>query len=87
MGDVWAMFKKYPPFLNNSEKKISQTVETLNKCGLTMILKRLPQCIGLSVESVKEKTEFLVKEMTTKGCGFNPCCTWVQPGEENCTKM
>jgi mTERF domain-containing protein len=34
VGDVWAMFKKCPSFLNFSENKIVQTWETLKKCGL-----------------------------------------------------
>ncbi|CDY39798.1 BnaA09g10500D [Brassica napus] len=69
VNDVWAMFKKYPPFLNNSEKKkMEKAIDTLlclgfSKGDLTVILKRFPQFIGLSAESLKEKTEFLVKEM------------------------
>ncbi|CAN6864293.1 unnamed protein product [Brassica oleracea] len=105
--DVWAMFKKYPPFLNNSEKKkkITRGFETMKKCGLledeelrsvvkmfpqclgfseenilnsvetflglgfsrdeiAMMVKRLPASIGYSGETVKKKTEFVVKEMS-----------------------
>ncbi|KAL1213270.1 Transcription termination factor MTERF5 [Cardamine amara subsp. amara] len=103
VGDVWAMFKKCPIFMNHSEKKICQTFETLKKCGLledqvVSVFKKFPQCIGsseqkiansietfiglgftrdefvemvkrfpsclnLSAETVKKKTDFVVKEM------------------------
>ncbi|KAG2302645.1 hypothetical protein Bca52824_031296 [Brassica carinata] len=56
-----------------SDKTIKGRVEVYKRLGFTlwasaemsfvMIVKRFPQCLGLSVELVKKKTEFLVKEM------------------------
>ncbi|EOA34091.1 hypothetical protein CARUB_v10021598mg [Capsella rubella] len=68
VGDVWAVFKKWPNFLTHSEKKILNTVETYLGLGFSrgefvMLVKRFPQGIGLSAETVKKKTEFLVKKM------------------------
>ncbi|KAL1226114.1 Transcription termination factor MTERF4 [Cardamine amara subsp. amara] len=66
--DVWVVFKKWPSFMKNSEKKIENSIETFLGLGFTrdefaIIVKRYPICIGLSAESVKKKTEFLVKKM------------------------
>ncbi|CAA7029826.1 unnamed protein product [Microthlaspi erraticum] len=66
--DVWAIFKKWPQFLINSEVKILNSKKTFLGLGFSgdefvMMVKRFPQCIGLSAESLKKKTEFLVKEM------------------------
>ncbi|CAF2040132.1 unnamed protein product, partial [Brassica napus] len=54
--EVWALFKK------------PNSVETFLELGFSrdefvMIVKRYPQCLGLSVETVKKKTEFLVNGM------------------------
>ncbi|XP_024015294.1 calcium-dependent protein kinase 19 isoform X1 [Eutrema salsugineum] len=68
VDDVWAMFKKCPLFLALSEKKIMNSVETFIGLGFSrdevaMMVKRFPQCIGYSAESVEKKTEFIVKKM------------------------
>ncbi|CAA7029839.1 unnamed protein product [Microthlaspi erraticum] len=68
VGEVWEMFRKYPPCIGFSEKKILSSVETYLELGftrdeVTMMVKRFPSCIGLSAETVKRKTEFLVKQM------------------------
>ncbi|CAH8353472.1 unnamed protein product [Eruca vesicaria subsp. sativa] len=70
VGDVWAMFKKYPPFLNNSEKKISQTVETLKKYGLQedeilSLFEKFPQYISYSDKKMEKGIETLL------GLGFS----------------
>ncbi|OAP11835.1 hypothetical protein AXX17_AT1G55770 [Arabidopsis thaliana] len=69
--DVWVIFKKWPYSLKYSEEKITQTIETLKMCGLrgfsrdecVMIVTCFPMCFGLSAETVKKKTEFVVKKM------------------------
>ncbi|EOA34135.1 hypothetical protein CARUB_v10021637mg [Capsella rubella] len=66
--DVWAMFKKFPCFLGLSEKKTANSIETFIGLGLTrdeftFMVKRFPSCLNFSAESVKKKTEFLVKKM------------------------
>ncbi|KFK22066.1 hypothetical protein AALP_AAs50016U000200 [Arabis alpina] len=103
VGEIWEIFKKWPWYLHYSERKITQTLETLKKCGVledgarsmlkkfpqcigyseqkivnsidtflglgftrnevTMMVKCLPPCIGLTAETVKKKTEFVVKQM------------------------
>ncbi|KAF3500146.1 hypothetical protein F2Q69_00041084 [Brassica cretica] len=92
--DVWAIFKEWPIFLGYAEKNIADSIETFLELGFSrdefvMTVKRHPQCLGLSVETVKKKTEFLVKEMgfADKGSGFKPFSTWKQPGEEDVTKV
>ncbi|CAL9237802.1 unnamed protein product [Arabidopsis halleri] len=70
VGDVWEMFKKWPCFLNNSEKKISQTFETLKKCGLPedvvlSLLKKFPQCINASEQKILNTID------TFLGLGFS----------------
>ncbi|CAA7029832.1 unnamed protein product [Microthlaspi erraticum] len=67
-GDVWEIFKKSPIFLALSEKKIANSVEAFVGLGfsrdeITRILKNFPWCVNLSAETVKKKTEFLVKKM------------------------
>ncbi|KAL1226105.1 Transcription termination factor MTERF4 [Cardamine amara subsp. amara] len=69
VDDVWAVFKKWPNFLTQSEKKIENAIETLLALGFSrdeseMLLKRFPQGIGLSAETIKTKTELLVKKMS-----------------------
>ncbi|KAL0693796.1 hypothetical protein Bca4012_060976 [Brassica carinata] len=61
--DVWAIFKKCPNFLVYSDKNIADSLWASAEMSFVMIVKRFPQCLGLSVELVKKKTEFLVKEM------------------------
>ncbi|KAF3568158.1 hypothetical protein DY000_02012720 [Brassica cretica] len=68
VNDVWAIFKKRPNFLKYSDKNIADSVETFLELGFSrdefvMIVKCYPQCLGLSVETVKKKTEFLVNGM------------------------
>ncbi|CAH8389872.1 unnamed protein product [Eruca vesicaria subsp. sativa] len=66
--DVWGMFRTFPCSLAYSERKITNTFETFLGLGVTrdefakMVMTN-PRCIGLSEESVKKKTEFLVKKM------------------------
>ncbi|KAL0736858.1 hypothetical protein Bca4012_013068 [Brassica carinata] len=72
VDDVWAMFKKYPPFLNNSEKKISQTVETLKKCGLHQdeilsLFEKFPQCISYSEQKMEKAIATLLCLGFSKG--------------------
>ncbi|CAF1840148.1 BnaC04g19840D [Brassica napus] len=68
--DVWEMLKMWPLSLTHSEKKISQTFETLQNCGLLedeicslSVQEFSTVCIGLSADTVKKKTEFVVNEM------------------------
>ncbi|XP_010430221.1 PREDICTED: transcription termination factor MTERF2, chloroplastic-like [Camelina sativa] len=68
VGDIWAMFKKYPIFLGVSEKKILNCVETFlglgfNRDEFRTMVKCHPACFGYSAELVKKKTEFVVKKM------------------------
>ncbi|XP_019082750.1 PREDICTED: uncharacterized protein LOC104705172, partial [Camelina sativa] len=68
VGDVWTVFKRWPNFLTHSEKKILNTVETYIGLGFSrdefmMVVRRFPQGIGLSAETIKKKTELLVKKM------------------------
>ncbi|CAA7059475.1 unnamed protein product, partial [Microthlaspi erraticum] len=68
VGETWEMFKKWPQFLILSEKKIMNSMETFLGLGIsrdefTKMVKRLPSCIGFSEETVKKKTQFLVKKM------------------------
>ncbi|KAF8109863.1 hypothetical protein N665_0090s0045 [Sinapis alba] len=72
VGVVWVMFRKYPPFLNNSEKKISQTVETLKKCGLhedeiLSLFEKFPQCISYSEQKMEKAIETLLCLGFSKG--------------------
>ncbi|KAF8047863.1 hypothetical protein N665_2798s0003 [Sinapis alba] len=67
-GDVWEIFKKNPLFLALSEKNVLKSFETFIGLGFSRdefvtMVKQCPQCVGLSAETVKKKTEFLVKEM------------------------
>ncbi|KAH0909660.1 hypothetical protein HID58_032981 [Brassica napus] len=62
--DVW----RFPQCIGVSEKNILNSVETFIGLGFSredvaMMVKRLPPCIGYSVETVKKKIEFVVKEM------------------------
>uniref|UniRef100_A0A1J3J1K9 Transcription termination factor 3, mitochondrial n=1 Tax=Noccaea caerulescens TaxID=107243 RepID=A0A1J3J1K9_NOCCA len=66
--EILSAFKKFPQCISYSEQTIENSIGTLLGQGfsrdeLTMMFKRYPQCIGLSAESMKKKTEFLVKEM------------------------
>ncbi|CAA7029847.1 unnamed protein product [Microthlaspi erraticum] len=68
VGETWEIFKKCPTFLKYSESNILSSMETFLGLGFSrdefvMIVKYLPQCIGYSSETVKEKTEFVVKQM------------------------
>ncbi|CAH8359098.1 unnamed protein product [Eruca vesicaria subsp. sativa] len=62
------MFKRCPLFFNISEKKILNSIETFVGLGFSrdefaMMVKNFPACLNYSAESVKQKTEFVVKEM------------------------
>ncbi|CAA7029838.1 unnamed protein product [Microthlaspi erraticum] len=68
VGDVWEIFKKCPVFLALSEQKMESSIETYLGLGFSedefkTMLKRCPSCLNLSAETVKKKTEFLVKQM------------------------
>lgn len=62
------MFKKYPRCIGFSEQNILNSVETFlglgfNKDEVMMMVKCYPPCHNLPAESIKRKTEFLVKKM------------------------
>ncbi|KFK40631.1 hypothetical protein AALP_AA2G021700 [Arabis alpina] len=66
--EVLSVLKKCPQCFIASEQQMDNFVETFLGLGftrdeLTMLFKRFPQLISLSAESVKKKTEFLVKKM------------------------
>ncbi|EOA34358.1 hypothetical protein CARUB_v10021881mg [Capsella rubella] len=66
--EVRQVLKKYPQFVRISEQKILNFIETCLGLGFSrdefvMIVKCFPMCLGLSVETVKKKTEFVVKKM------------------------
>ncbi|EOA35216.1 hypothetical protein CARUB_v10020367mg [Capsella rubella] len=68
VDDIWEIFKKTPTVLKVSKKKILNSFETFLGLGFSraeflMMVKRYPPCIEYSLESVKRKNEFLVKEM------------------------
>ncbi|KAL1226102.1 Transcription termination factor MTERF15 [Cardamine amara subsp. amara] len=70
VGDVWAIFKKWPFALKFSEEKITQTFETLKKCGLNenevlQVLKKYPQFIRTSEQKILNSIE------TFLGLGFS----------------
>ncbi|CAH2048030.1 unnamed protein product [Thlaspi arvense] len=70
VGDIWAIFKKFPIFLTLSEKKITQNFETMKKCGLLedevrSVVKKFPQCIGVSEKNILNSIE------TFLGLGFS----------------
>ncbi|CAF2153096.1 unnamed protein product [Brassica napus] len=65
---VWEVFKKYPNLLKVSENKILNFIETLLGLGFTrdevmVMVKCFPRCITHSTTVVKEKVEFVVKQM------------------------
>ncbi|XP_020890707.1 transcription termination factor MTERF4, chloroplastic, partial [Arabidopsis lyrata subsp. lyrata] len=67
-NEVLQVLKKYPQFIRISEQKILSLIETFLGVGFSrdecvMIIKGFPMCFGLSAETVKKKTEFLVKKM------------------------
>ncbi|ESQ31940.1 hypothetical protein EUTSA_v10004187mg [Eutrema salsugineum] len=66
--EVRTILKKYPECVGTSEEKIVNSFETFLGLGFRkdeflMIIKRHPQCLGLAADTVKTKTEFLVKKM------------------------
>ncbi|KAL0836704.1 hypothetical protein Bca101_088594 [Brassica carinata] len=65
---VWEVFKKCPNLLMVSENKILNFIETFLGLGFTrdevmVMVKCFPQCITHSTMVVKEKVEFVVKQM------------------------
>ncbi|CAH2047978.1 unnamed protein product [Thlaspi arvense] len=65
IASLWEMFKKWPFALKFSEKKITQTFETLKRCGLLenevmSLLKRNPQFIRISEEDIVNSVETLI---------------------------
>ncbi|XP_010473417.1 PREDICTED: transcription termination factor MTERF2, chloroplastic-like [Camelina sativa] len=68
VDDVWEIFKKTPSVLKVSKKKILNSFETFLGLGYSrseflIMVRRYPPCIEYSLESVKRKSEFLVKKM------------------------
>ncbi|CAE5962410.1 unnamed protein product [Arabidopsis arenosa] len=66
-NEVLQVLKKYPQFIRMSQQKILNFIETFLGLGFsrdefTMIVKCFPMCFGLSAETVKKKTEFVVKK-------------------------
>ncbi|ESQ49508.1 hypothetical protein EUTSA_v10022427mg [Eutrema salsugineum] len=66
--EVLSVLKKRPECMRASEEKIVNCVETFLGLGFSgdevvAMVKCFPTCFGLSAETVKKKTEFLVKEM------------------------
>ncbi|KAL1226112.1 Transcription termination factor MTERF15 [Cardamine amara subsp. amara] len=66
--EILSVLKYFPRCFHSSEQKILSNIETLLGLGFTrdelaMMIKRSPQCVGYSSESVKKKTEFVVKKM------------------------
>ncbi|CAH8352769.1 unnamed protein product [Eruca vesicaria subsp. sativa] len=63
--EILVAFKKFPQCIGASEHNCVETFLGLgfSKDEVAVIFKRLPHCIGYSAETVKKKTEFLVKEM------------------------
>ncbi|KFK40630.1 hypothetical protein AALP_AA2G021400 [Arabis alpina] len=66
--NIWEIFKLTPSFLKVSKNKILQSMETFLGLGFSrdefaMMVKRYPACIEYSAESVKRKTEFILKKM------------------------
>ncbi|XP_010430303.1 PREDICTED: transcription termination factor MTERF4, chloroplastic-like [Camelina sativa] len=67
-NEVIQVLKKYPQFIRISEQRILNFLETFLGLGFSrdefaMILKCFPMFFGLSIETVKKKTEFVVKKM------------------------
>ncbi|CAN8245231.1 unnamed protein product [Cochlearia groenlandica] len=68
--EIWSIFKKYPIFLQLSEKKIAKNFETMKMCGLLedevlLVVKKFPQCIGVSEKNILNSVE------TFLGLGFS----------------
>ncbi|ESQ29149.1 hypothetical protein EUTSA_v10023457mg [Eutrema salsugineum] len=66
--EVRLVVKKFPQCIGISEQNILNSIEAFLGLGFTrddiaMMVKRNPGCIGYSVETVKKKTEFVVKKM------------------------
>ncbi|CAL9237755.1 unnamed protein product [Arabidopsis halleri] len=67
-NEVLQVLKKYPQFIRMSQQKILNFIETFlglafSRDEFTMIVKCFPMCFGLSAETVKKKTEFVVKQI------------------------
>ncbi|CAH2047981.1 unnamed protein product [Thlaspi arvense] len=65
--EILSVFKKSPEFIGYSEQKITNSIETFlclgfSKEEIVMMVKRFPQCLDISTETVKKKTKFLVKK-------------------------
>ncbi|EOA35139.1 hypothetical protein CARUB_v10020267mg [Capsella rubella] len=66
--EVLSLLKKHPKCICTSEQKIVNSIETFLGLGFTrdefaMMIKRYPQCIDYTAETVKKKTEFIVRKM------------------------
>ncbi|AAC28511.1 putative transcription regulator mTERF family [Arabidopsis thaliana] len=66
--EVLLLLKKHPKCICSSEQKIVNSIETFLGLGFSrdefaMMVKRYPQCIDYTAETVKKKTEFIVKNM------------------------
>ncbi|CAA7029846.1 unnamed protein product [Microthlaspi erraticum] len=68
VGEVWEIFRKLPVSLTHSDKKILNSMETFLGLGFSrsefvMVVKRFPQCLGSSAETLRKRIEFVVKKM------------------------
>ncbi|KAL1226111.1 Transcription termination factor MTERF5 [Cardamine amara subsp. amara] len=66
--EVLSLLKKHPKCICSSEQKIVNSIETFLGLGFSrdefaMMVKRYPQCLDYTAETVKKKTEFIVKKM------------------------
>lgn len=66
--EVISVLKKHLKCICSSEQKIVNSVETFINLGFTredfaMMVKRYPQCIDYTAETVKKKSTFIVKKM------------------------
>ncbi|KAG7587963.1 Transcription termination factor mitochondrial/chloroplastic [Arabidopsis suecica] len=66
--EVLSLIKKHPKCICSSEQKIVNSIETFLGLGFSrdefaMMIKRYPQCIDYTAETVKKKTDFIVRKM------------------------
>ncbi|CAH8256179.1 unnamed protein product [Arabidopsis lyrata] len=66
--EVLSLIKKHPKCICSSEQKIVNSIENFLGLGFSrdefaMMIKRYPQCIDYTAETVKKKTDFIVKKM------------------------
>ncbi|KAG7584949.1 Transcription termination factor mitochondrial/chloroplastic [Arabidopsis thaliana x Arabidopsis arenosa] len=66
--EVLSLIKKHPKCICSSEQKIVNSIETFLGLGFSrdefaVMIKRYPQCIDYTAETVKKKSDFIVKKM------------------------